>query len=100
MPIPADIVERLNPFPRVVLMTDESAWSEAVARLPFGVVVKMYEAPDVVVIVEVNNYRPRGRAVSLEEPPAVGDRIVGVVVDHAEFNRQIRLRVGDPRPGR
>ena len=95
-------------------MIDQSAWSEAVARLPFGsvvhgvvtqrwpfgVFVKMDEAPEVVAIVEINNYRPHGGPVSPDELPAVGDRVEGVVVDHAEFNRQIRLRVGDPRPGR
>ncbi|HVQ93669.1 MAG TPA: hypothetical protein VMU51_21710 [Mycobacteriales bacterium] len=89
-------------------MKDDSAWSAAVARLPFGAVVhgvvtqrypfgvfvRLTEAPDVTAIVEINNYRPHSVPVSPEDLPAVGDRIEGVVVDHAEFNQQIRLRVG------
>jgi ribosomal protein S1 len=89
-------------------MIDDRTWDEVRDRLPvgatvrgvveklwpFGIAVRLDEFPTVPAVVDVVDYRPRGAAVAAEHWPEEGTLIEAVVVDHTEFNRQVKLRIG------
>jgi ribosomal protein S1 len=91
-----------------VVGSDDDRWLEMVRRrLPVGTVVRgvvrdrqvfgsfvrIEGHDDLLGIVEINNYRPRGEAVAPDQLPTPGSQISAVVVDHHLQNRQVRLRV-------
>ncbi|MEV5774365.1 hypothetical protein AB0L49_24410 [Streptomyces antimycoticus] len=89
-------------------MINESKWLEAKSRipvgvrvsgivekrLPFGIFVKLDDFPDVPAVVDAISYLPDDAPVDPEDWPVEGEVLTATVVDHAEHNRQIKLRVG------
>ncbi|MFB6606206.1 RNA-binding protein [Streptomyces noursei] len=63
-------------------------------HLPFGFFVEITDFPEVAAVVDGISYFRAGEVADLADWPAVGDVIQGVVVDHVEHNRQVKLRVG------
>lgn len=66
-------------------------WGTVTAKMTFGIVLRLDDVPDVASVVDAISYRPRGDQAELPDP---GARVHGVVVDHAEHNWQIKVRVG------
>lgn len=62
---------------------------EVIGRQPFGVFIRIDGAPDAVGLAEVTTM-PRDR-----ELPAMGSRIAGTVISHAEHNHQVRMRLAN-----
>ncbi|GHF30439.1 RNA-binding protein [Streptomyces morookaense] len=89
-------------------MIDETTWTEAKEAFPigssvqgevltnrsFGFFVKLPGNPDAVAVVDAISYIPHGVPVDAALWPKPGQKISAEVVDHAEHNRQIKLRVG------
>ncbi|MGZ3142266.1 hypothetical protein ACVDFE_09780 [Lentzea chajnantorensis] len=62
----------------------------------FGLFLTFDEVPNATGFVDALSYRPQGVSLSPEELPEAGSRIRGLVVEHSEHNKQIRVRVGPP----
>ncbi|MFI7674591.1 hypothetical protein [Actinophytocola sp. NPDC049390] len=60
---------------------------EVVGRQPFGVFIRVDDAPDTVALAEITAM-PRGA-----ELPSLGDRVTGEVVWHTEHNHQVKVRL-------
>ncbi|MER7233735.1 hypothetical protein ABT348_22640 [Streptomyces olivaceus] len=60
-----------------------------IGRQPFGAFVRVDGVPDAMALVEITTM-PQGM-----ELPALGARVVGEVIGHAEHNHQVRLRLHD-----
>ncbi|WP_328670902.1 hypothetical protein [Streptomyces sp. NBC_00328] len=69
-------------------------------RFPYGVFLELDDAPGVNGFLDLVSYNPDGTLNDPEIPPVplpqVGDRVEGVVADHVDRDRQIRIRVGPP----
>ncbi|MER6383721.1 hypothetical protein [Streptomyces sp. NPDC001250] len=55
--------------------------------------VEVPDFPNVSVVVDAVSYTPHGKIVDSTEWPTIGSLVEGVVVDHVEHNREIKLRV-------
>jgi ribosomal protein S1 len=65
---------------------------------PFGFFVQLDAHPNIRAIVEINNYRPSGVAVTASEFPRPGSPVSAIVVGHADKDHQIRLRIAPDTP--
>ncbi|MGX1548543.1 hypothetical protein [Streptomyces adustus] len=89
-------------------MNRDQEWGEAKQRLPFGMLVQgtvlkvfpfgmfvhVSEFSSVKFVIDAVSYRPNGMVIDPAQWPAIGSSIEGVVVDHVEHNREIKLSVG------
>jgi ribosomal protein S1 len=85
----------------------DEEWEEAKSSLPFGarvrglieqhysfgMLIRLPDFPEVRAVVDAASYTPTGEIRDSTHWPEVGMPIEAVVVDHAEHNRQIKLRV-------
>ncbi len=62
---------------------------EVVGRRPFGVFIRVDDAPDLVALAEITAM-PVGA-----ELPALGDRVAGEVIWHTEHNHQVKVRLDE-----
>lgn len=60
-----------------------------IGRQPFGAFVRVDSVPDAMALIEITTL------LQGMELPALGARIVGEVIGHAEHNHQVRLRIHD-----
>lgn len=60
---------------------------------PFGMFIEIPDFPEISVVVDAASYAPNGEIIGSEYWPEVGSPIEGVVVDHVEHNRQVKLHV-------
>jgi ribosomal protein S1 len=88
----------------------ENAWHEAKiaypvgslisgrvkVRYPYGVFLEVEDLPEVTVFVDVVSYNPGNSASEPVQLPEVGEPVEGVVVQHVDRDRQVRVRVGIP----
>jgi hypothetical protein len=56
--------------------------------------VELDGRPEAIALVDAISYYPDRDPIPWDQWPAVGEEIEAVVSDHAEHNRQIKLRVG------
>ncbi|MEW1914246.1 hypothetical protein AB0442_38530 [Kitasatospora sp. NPDC085895] len=61
---------------------------------PFGMFVEIPGHAGVAAVVDAISYHPDRDPVPPESWPAVGETVEGVVSEHSEHNRQLKLRVG------
>ena len=74
------------PVTIVTLAVGQRISGEVIGRQPFGVFVRIDQAPDAIGLMEVITM-PVGVAL-----PALGVHVVGEVIGHADHNHQVRLR--------
>lgn len=67
---------------------------KVVAVRPFGMFVEISGRTEITAVVDAISYYPDREPLHPDLWPAVGDGIEAVVSEHAEHNRQIKLRVG------
>ncbi|WP_406394497.1 hypothetical protein [Streptomyces sp. NBC_00887] len=60
---------------------------EVIARQPFGVFIRVDGVPNAVALAEITAM-PEGMGL-----PVLGGRIRGEVIDHLEYNHQLRVRL-------
>ncbi|MFI5978536.1 hypothetical protein [Streptomyces sp. NPDC051452] len=87
-PTPEDI-RRAWPATVSALPVGAAVTGKVIGRQPFGVFVQLDGVPDAVGLAEIFS-SPPGTV-----PPPLGFAISGSVVDHAEHNYQVRLRLDD-----
>ncbi|MFF4014314.1 hypothetical protein [Streptomyces sp. NPDC001843] len=87
-PAPED-VRRAWPATVTALPVGAAVTGKVIGRQPFGVFVAIDGVPEAVGLAEIHG-SPRGTV-----PPPLGFAISGSVVDHAEHNFQVRLRLDD-----
>ncbi|PBC70647.1 RHS repeat-associated protein [Streptomyces sp. TLI_235] len=75
-------------------LTGRHRVAEIAAVRPFGMFVKIPGHAGVAAVVDAISYYPDRDPVHPDSWPAVGDSVEGVVSEHSEHNRQIKLRVG------
>lgn len=87
-PTPEDI-RRAWPATKAALPIGNAVTGKVIGRQPFGVFVQIEGVPDGLGLAEIGG-SPPGTV-----PPPVGFMVSGSVIDHAERNCQVRLRLDD-----
>lgn len=85
--VPAELLHRRWAATVAALPLGASITGEVIGRQPFGVFIRVDGVPDAMALAEITVI-PQGMGL-----PEFGTRVIGEVIDHAEHNHQVRVRL-------
>ncbi|MDH6214921.1 hypothetical protein [Streptomyces pseudovenezuelae] len=85
--VPGQSPEEVWTATRAVLPPGAAVAGEVIGRQPFGVFIRVDGVPNAVALAEIDAM-PDGMGL-----PVLGTQVRGEVIDHVEYNHQLRVRL-------